>query len=86
MVYVVPLQSELEIAFRIRRTMQMARLMDLFSKRLGNVDNVLKFFTNGNRVHPQDIVEMLGMEDGDVMDCVLTSVSVVLIMVQDQVS
>lgn len=86
MVYVVPLQSELEIAFRISRTMQMVRLMDLFSKRLGNVDNVLKFFANGNRVRPQDTAETLGMEDGDVIDCVVTSVSVILIMVKDQVS
>jgi hypothetical protein len=28
----------------------------------------------------------LGMEDGDVIDCVVTSVSVISIMVKDQVS
>ena len=85
MVYVVPLQSKPEIAFRIRRTMQMMHLMDLFSKWLGNVDSILWFFANGDRVHPQDMAEMLGMDVRDVIDCVVTSVSVITIIVKGQV-
>ncbi len=79
-------ESKLEIAFRIHRTMQMVHLMELFSKWLRNVDNVLRFFANGDRVHPQDTAETLDMEDGDVIYCVVTSVSVITIMVKDQVS
>ncbi|KAL7474310.1 hypothetical protein ACHAW6_000285 [Cyclotella cf. meneghiniana] len=77
-------RSKLEIAFRIHRTMQMVRLIDLFSKRLGNIDSVLRFFANGDRVRPQDTAEMLGLEDVDVINCVVTSVSVITIMVKGQ--
>ncbi|KAL3793418.1 hypothetical protein HJC23_001866 [Cyclotella cryptica] len=77
-------ESKLEIACRIHRTMQIVRLLDLFSKELGNVDSVLRFFANGDRVHPQDMVEMLGMKDRDVIDCVVSSISVITMIVKGQ--
>ena len=86
MVYVVRLQSDLELRFMIHCNAEMCRIMDLFSSRLGIEDYVIRFFAKGERVRPQDTAEMLEMKDRDVIDCVVTSIAVITITVKDQVS
>jgi hypothetical protein len=86
MVYVVRLQSDLELRFMIRRNAEMRRVMDLFSSRLGIEDYIIRFFAKGERVRPQDTAETLEMKDGDTINCVVTSIAVITITVKDQVS
>jgi len=57
-----------EIFFRIKRTMKMAKLMRIYSDRIGVPIFSLRFLFNGRRIHHDETATDLAMNDDDAIE------------------
>jgi hypothetical protein len=58
-----------EIAFKLKKTTALKKLMDAFAQQHGQAPDALRFYTpEGRRVLPADTPESIELEDGDILD------------------
>ncbi|KAJ8906465.1 hypothetical protein NDN08_002958 [Rhodosorus marinus] len=60
-----------EVQFRIKKSTQLKKLMDVYCQRMGAQPNTFRFIFDGNRVGETDTPEKLEMEQGDVIDALV---------------
>lgn len=60
-----------EIAFKVKKSTKMAKIMEAFAQRKGVASNMLRFMVDGKRVNAEDTPKTLELEDGDQVDVVL---------------
>ncbi|KAI9331478.1 Senp1 covalent complex with sumo-2, partial [Obelidium mucronatum] len=63
-----------EIAFKIKRTTPLSKLMDAYSSKTGVDPRSVRFMLDGNRLNPTDTPDSLEMEDGDQIQTTITQV------------
>ncbi|KAJ3417101.1 Small ubiquitin- modifier 1 [Chytridiales sp. JEL 0842] len=54
-----------EIAFKIKRTTPLQRLMDAYAQKSGVAASSVRFIYDGSRIKADDTPDILDMEDGD---------------------
>ncbi|KAK6200007.1 ubiquitin-related domain-containing protein [Scheffersomyces amazonensis] len=64
-----------EVYFKIKRKSTLKRVLESFSRRLGQSVESLRFMIDGHRVTSKDTPEKLKMEDGDVIEAVVFQAS-----------
>lgn len=57
-----------EIAFKVKRSTKMSKIMEAYANRRGIELSSLRFMFDGNRVNAEDTPKTLEMEDGDLID------------------
>ena len=65
-------QNGKEISFGIKTTTKLGKVMQAFADRICMPIESLRFVVDGNRVNEGSTTQTLEMEDGDVIDCMLT--------------
>ena len=65
-------QNGKEISFGIKTTTKLGKVMQAFAVRMGMPIESLRFVVDGGRVNEGSTPQTLEMEDGDVIDCMLT--------------
>jgi small ubiquitin-related modifier len=65
-------QNGKEISFGIKTTTKLGKVMQAFAVRMGMPIESLRFVLDGGRVNEGSTPQTLEMEDGDVIDCMLT--------------
>ncbi|CEL93224.1 unnamed protein product [Vitrella brassicaformis CCMP3155] len=63
-----------EVFFKIKRSTKLEKLMNAYCNRLGQSQEGVRFLFDGERVHPHQTPEELGLEDGDVIDAMVQQV------------
>jgi small ubiquitin-related modifier len=57
-----------EIAFKVKKTTKMQKIIDAYANRKGVAVNALRFLLDGNRINADDTPKTLELEDGDQID------------------
>jgi hypothetical protein len=58
-----------EIAFKLKKTTPLKKLMDAYAQQQGKAPDTLRFYTpEGHRVLPSDTPDSIELEDGDMID------------------
>ncbi|KAI8622037.1 ubiquitin-related domain-containing protein [Chytriomyces sp. MP71] len=63
-----------EVAFKIKRSTQLSKLMDAYSSKTGVDPRSVRFLVDGNRLNPTDTPDSLDLEDGDVIQTTINQV------------
>jgi hypothetical protein len=65
------------LKLKIRQNTRMRIIFSAVSRQIGVANDILKFVFNGNKVEPKDTASMLDINDGDQLDCLITSNDVI---------
>lgn len=57
-----------DIAFKVKKSTKLSKIMEAYATRKGVALNQLRFMVDGKRVNPDDTPKFLEMEDGDQID------------------
>lgn len=60
-----------EVHFKVKRTTRFERITNAYCERQSIPSRAVRFLFDGQRIQDTDTPESLGMEDNDVVDCVL---------------
>ncbi|ORY49981.1 ubiquitin-like protein [Rhizoclosmatium globosum] len=63
-----------EIAFKIKRTTPLSKLMDAYSNKTGVDPRSVRFLLDGTRLNGTDTPDSLDMEEGDVIQTTINQV------------
>jgi len=63
-----------EIWFKLKKNTSLGKLMSAYCERQSISSNSIRFLFDGRRVNDKDTAETLGLEDNDVIDCVIQQV------------
>ncbi|KAI9320327.1 ubiquitin-related domain-containing protein [Zopfochytrium polystomum] len=63
-----------EIAFKIKRSTTLQRLMDAYTSKTGVDKNSIRFMFDGKRLLGTETPDMLEMEDGDMISTAVTQI------------
>ncbi|KXN67562.1 putative ubiquitin [Conidiobolus coronatus NRRL 28638] len=63
-----------EVAFKIKRSTPLKKLMDAYCDKQGKSPSSVRFLYDGDRVQPADTPASLGMEDQDTIDVMVEQV------------
>ena len=67
-------QSGEEVFFKVKPQTQMGKIFEAYAKRRGIDRTVLRFMLDGHRVLDTDTPEILELENGDQVDCLLEQI------------
>ncbi|MFG2147187.1 ubiquitin-like protein [Streptomyces sp. NPDC048696] len=63
-----------ETFFKIKMSTPLAKVMDAYCAKTGQLPSTVRFLTNGDRISPTDTPASLGFEDHDVIDALVEQV------------
>lgn len=64
-------QSGEDMFFKVKKTTKLEKVFIAYSQRKGFTASSVRFLFDGARVRPDQRPEELGMDDGDLLDCML---------------
>jgi hypothetical protein len=73
----VKVPSGESIKLKIRHNTRMRIIFLAISSQIGVADDILKFMFDGNTVEPEESASMLGIKDGDQIDCLIIGSDIV---------
>ncbi|PNW72395.1 hypothetical protein CHLRE_16g675637v5 [Chlamydomonas reinhardtii] len=71
---VVKDQTGNEVHFKVKMKTRLEKVFNAYCNKKGVDTASVRFLFDGNRAKPDSTPEALGMEDGDVLDCVIEQV------------
>eukprot|EP00201_Polytomella_parva_P010343 CAMPEP_0175055840 /NCGR_PEP_ID=MMETSP0052_2-20121109/10314_1 /TAXON_ID=51329 ORGANISM="Polytomella parva, Strain SAG 63-3" /NCGR_SAMPLE_ID=MMETSP0052_2 /ASSEMBLY_ACC=CAM_ASM_000194 /LENGTH=94 /DNA_ID=CAMNT_0016320751 /DNA_START=29 /DNA_END=313 /DNA_ORIENTATION=+ len=71
---VVKDQSGADIHFKVKNHTKLEKVMNAFCSKKGIDSSAVRFLFDGARLNPNSTPQELGMQDSDVIDCVMEQV------------
>lgn len=66
----VKAQHKANMAFRVKSTTRMTKVMEEYCRRMGFEEAITRFLFHGERVAKQNTPNSLGIEDGDLIEAI----------------